>query len=107
MPLFFMNALGFLKGLPWQVWVAAAILATNPISYCKGESDGKQVIIERLEKAEAEAKIKAIQSAAAADDNQAEATAEFEAEQETLQKAIDDAKAADSNPLDAIFAGGV
>lgn len=103
MPPFILTALGFLKGLPWQVWVAAAILATNPISYCKGKSDGKQVIIERLEKAEAKAKAKAIESAAAADDSQAEATAEFEAEQETLQKAIEDAQADDSNSLDSLF----
>ncbi len=93
----------FLGGIPWQLWVVAALLALLPITYCKGKSDGKQAIIARLEKAEVKAKEKAKIAATNADAKQTDATEKFEAQQEALGKVIKDAKATDSNPLDALL----
>lgn len=91
--------------VPWQVWLVIAMLMTNPLSYCKGKSDGKQVILERLEAAQVEATEKAEKASEQADENQGTAAIEFEAQQDILKKVITDAKANDSNPLDAVFGG--
>lgn len=94
---------GFLKGLPWQVYVIAGLLALNPISYCKGKSDGKQVILERLEKAEAEAKDKAAKARVQADEKAEEREQKFEAQQEALGDIIDEAEKNETNALDGLF----
>lgn len=98
-----LGIVGFVKGLPWQVWAAAAILLSYPPVYCKGRSDGKAAIYAQLEKAQDKAEAKAEKAADAADANQQKAADVFEVEQDVLRKAIDDAKAEDVNALDAIF----
>ena len=83
--------------------VALVLLFCLPLSYCKGRSDGKQVVLERLERAEQKAAQKAVKAASAADEKVKAKTEIFEAEQDVLRKAIDDAEAQDENALDAIF----
>jgi len=92
-----------LSKLPWQVWFAAAVFALLPLSYCKGKYDGKQVIIERLERAEVKAKVQAAKAADKADTKQETAQAAFDIEQQIIRKEIDDAKVSGANPLDALF----
>lgn len=99
----FLTALEFLKGLPWQLYVVAALLALLPVTYCKGRSDGKEAIYAKLEAAEQKAAAKAAKAKAGADKEQQEAAETFEAEQKALTKAIEDAKADGENPLDAIM----
>lgn len=92
-----------LSKLPWQVWFAVAVFALLPLSYCKGKHDGKQVIIERLERAEVKAKAAAVKAASKADTKQESAQAAFDIEQQIIRKEIEDAKVSGSNPLDALF----
>jgi hypothetical protein len=103
MPAFLIPIFSALGKVPWQAWAATAILLSYPPVYCAGHSDGKQVILERLHKAEEKAAEKAEKAATSADEKQQAKTEVFEAEQDALRKAIDDAKASDENPLDAIF----
>ena len=104
-----MMGLGFLKGIssaPWYVYVILGAFLLNPVSYCKGRGDGKRVIIERLEKAEAKAEQKAKEAAESADAKAQERADDFETEQKALNDAIIEAEAYDSNPLDAIMGSG-
>lgn len=93
----------FFGRVPWQVYVAALLLALLPVSYCKGKSVGKQQVIAQLKAAEEKAKKEAAVAAAVADENQAAKTIEFEAQQEILGKAIENAEATGTNPLDDMF----
>ena len=103
----FLNPITAILGkVPWQIWVAAALIVSHGGAYCSGKSVGKQVIIERLEKAEAKAKADAVKAAASADGKQQERATDFQKEQEALGKAIEDARAAGDNPLDAVFLSG-
>lgn len=103
MPLWLLNIGGFLKGVPWKVYVIVGLLAMNPVSYCKGVSNGRQIILDRLERAEVKAKEKAEAAIGKADEKQAADKAEFAKEQAADIKAIDEAEANGENSLDALF----
>lgn len=89
----------------WQVTLAVfGLLAlTHALAYCTGRSDGRELVIAKLEKAEAEAVRESAKARASADANAQAREAEARVEQEALQKVIEDAKANDDNPLDAVF----
>jgi len=94
-----------LAGVPWQVWAAAG-LALAFWGYGHHQYNaGKQVVIDRLEKAEAKAKADAIKAARSADVKQQERAVEFEARQDILSEAINDAETDNRNPIDALFGG--
>lgn len=93
----------FAKAIPWQVWLAAALLAIVPTTYCKGRSDGKEVAYSKLEKAQAEAKAQADRDRQSADVAAQKRAAENDAAIQQMEEAIEHAKATDTNALDAIF----
>lgn len=95
----------FLASLPWQAWVAVALLALLPLSYCKGHSDGKKAMLEHYEAAADKAKDKAIKAAGDADRDQAVAELTFEASQEEIRKDLKNAESTGVNSLDALFDG--
>lgn len=89
----------------WQValGVLGLLVLTHGLAYCVGRSDGRELVIAKLEKAEAEAVRESAKARASADANAQAREAEAKVEQEALQKVIEDAKANDDNPLDAVF----
>lgn len=92
-----------LSKLPLWAYGVAALLALLPLSYGKGVHDGKQVVIERLERAEIKAKAAAVKAADKADTKQEAAQAAFDVEQQIIRKEIEDAKDSGGNALDALF----
>ena len=100
------KALGFLKGIPWLVYAAIALVLAFWLYGNHQYNAGKQVVIERLEKAEAKAQADAIKAARSADVKQQERAVEFEAQQKTLEGIISDAKTNDTNALDGLFSSG-
>lgn len=89
----------------WQIalGVLALLVLTHAVAYCQGRADGKQLVISKLEKAEAQSKIESAQARSRADEGAAARETKAKAEQEALRKVIEDAKANDDNPLDAVF----
>jgi len=100
------KALGFLKGIPWPVYAAVALVLAFWLYGNHQYAAGKQVVIERLEKAEAKAQADAIKAARSADVKQQKRAVEFEAQQETLEGIISDAQSDNTNALDGIFSSG-
>jgi hypothetical protein len=94
-----------LSKLPWQVWFAAAFFALLPLSYCKGRSDGKDVIRAAVAEASQKALKKASQAEIKADGSKTERDATFEQSQATIKEAVDEAIANDSDPISSYFDG--
>ena len=97
------KAFGFLKGIPWPVYAAIALVLAFWLYGNHQYAAGKQVVIERLEKAEAKAQADAVKAAQSADVKQQERAVEFEAQQETLEKVIDESERDGKNAIDALF----
>ena len=97
------RALAFLAKVPREVWyILAALLFL--LWFAENRYDaGRDAVLAKLEKAEAEAKQKADEAATVADGEAQERSEGFRKEQETLEKAIDDAQANDGNALDGLF----
>lgn len=97
------NVGGFLKEIPWQIYIGIAAIFVIWGAYAKGASDKNKEWIDTLEQAEIAAKAKSDAAAAKANAKQSNDAQEFEAQQSELRKVIDDAKKNDDNPLDAFF----
>lgn len=94
---------GFLKTIPWQIWIGIAAIFVIWGAYAKGASDKNKEWIVTLEQAQKDAQIQSAEAATKADTKQANDKQKFEAQQSELQKVIDDAKKNNDNPLDAFF----
>ena len=105
MPPFILPILGFLRGLPWQVYVAAALVALLPLSYCKGKSDGKHEIRQAVAEASRKAQEKALVAESKANANDQERDAAFDESQKAIQEIVDEANATGSDPITAYFDG--
>jgi len=99
----FLAIRAFLKGVPWQVYAAAALLAAFWFYGNHQYKAGRAVEIARFEAAAEKAQQEAVIAAASADKKEQARAAEFEAVQGALTQEIEDAKADDRNSLDAIF----
>lgn len=103
------RALAFLGKVPWQIWAGLALILAVGLSYCQGHRTGYNKAdaewTERLEKAEREAKAKAVAAERSADEQQQERATEFEAEQEALREIIDESESTGGNPLDSLLGG--
>lgn len=98
---------GFLKSIPWQVWMIGALVVAIPVNGCvqhgRGYDAGREEVLNDL-RAKADEKAKqAAQAKTQADDKATERADEFEREQSVLKDAIDEAEAQGGNALDAIF----
>ena len=93
---------GFLGGLPREIYYAIAgvvlVLGYGQVQYNKG----KDVILERLEEAEAEAKRLAEEAMREADSEAEKRAIAHAATQSTLTKVISDAESDNRNSLDAL-----
>jgi ABC-type transporter MlaC component len=107
MPIWALSALGWLKGLPWQVYAGLFLLAAFPITYCKGVHDGREEVLTELREKSDEAKQKAEAARQIADEGAQNRADEFEAKQEVLTDAIEQAETNGGNALDAIFGDGL
>lgn len=104
--LYALRALGFLKNIPWQVWLVVAVLVSNPISYCRGVSVGDTQGYERrtaeYEALVAKAQKKAAQGAVEAE-KAAQATVNaIEADNKRAREAADSSNDPLKAALDAL-----
>lgn len=103
MPPFILPIWAFIKGVPWQAYVVAALILAIGLSYCTGRKHENARWLQRLEIAEQKAIDDADKAAAKADKLDAKETQEFEAKQEVLRDIIKEAQANDENSLDNLF----
>lgn len=99
------TAWGFLKGVPREIYYAAAAALLLFGAYHKGGSDEKREWIAKLEQAELDAKLAAERAMREADSEAEIRAIAHAATQSTLRKAITDAERDNSNPIDAIISG--
>lgn len=107
MPLWLLNIGGFLRGVPWQVYVIAGLLAMNPVSYCKGRSAGIEYADAKWEAASAKLKAKANKSAGKADAKQIKSVTEYAEQVQQEKENIDEAEASGDSTFDVLFPSSV
>lgn len=94
---------GFLGGVPREVYYALAavvlLLGYGQVQYNKG----KDVILERLEEAQREARLLAEEAMNEADSEAEKRAIAHAVTQSTLTKVIQDAQRDNSNPIDALI----
>lgn len=102
------SALAFLKSVPSWAWGLGAALLLALGVYLYGASQynaGKQEILDRLEQAEADAKLAAEQAMREADSEAEKRALAHAATQSALRSVIDEAQTDGVNPLDAVISG--
>ena len=99
------NVIGFLRGVPWQVYAGIALVLGIYGYGCERYNAGRESVLVELRQAEANARAKAADARRVADAEALERAKQFDEQQETLEQVIENAESNNSNPLDDLFGG--